>query len=225
MVQNILLNLYRKTPIINEVRDLKIFNPEVKLLRILIHGPVGTGKSSFINSIDSIFQGRMAQGALAEASTYDGSFTTMFYPHKVKDGKGGFLPFVINDIMGLEDGSGGAHVDDLKMALEGHLKEGIPQVILLTKVDTACPEVCKDLRLIYRSKKIKEKMQECSNKLGVPMNCIFPVKNYDHEIDLDDNVDKLLLSALKNILNFANDHVAEHHDKNKKKEQEKTSSP
>ncbi|KAG5280276.1 hypothetical protein AALO_G00087150 [Alosa alosa] len=173
---------------------------------------------------------------------------------KVKDGKGGFLPFIINDIMGLEKGGGGACVEDLKMVLKGHIKDGyvfnplapvrkgdtkynsspdlkdqihclvsmlpannvslldeydatgvisklrdirkkatelrIPQVILLTKVDEACPIVDKDLKMIYRSKKIKE-------------------KNYDHEIDLNDDVDMLLLSALKNMLYFANDYVDE----------------
>lgn len=42
------------------------------------------------------------------------------------------------------------------------------------------------------------------------MNYIFPVKNYHEEIYLKDDVDVLLLSALRNILNFANDHVEEH---------------
>ncbi|XP_076123153.1 interferon-induced protein 44-like [Alosa pseudoharengus] len=86
----------------------------------------------------------------------------------------------------------------------------IPQVVVMTMVDKSCPAVAKDLKMIYRSKTIKAQMQECSNKLGVPMNCIFPVQNYHEEIDLNEDVDILLLSALKNILNFANDHVGEH---------------
>lgn len=52
---------------IEELRNLKISNPEVEYLRILVHGPVGAGKSSFTSSVDSIFQGRMAQGAFADA--------------------------------------------------------------------------------------------------------------------------------------------------------------
>lgn len=50
-------------------------------------------------------------------------------------------------------------------------------------------------------------MQECSNILGVPMNCIFPVKNYHEETDLIDEVNVLVLSALTHILDCADDHV------------------
>uniref|UniRef100_A0AAY3ZVD0 G domain-containing protein n=1 Tax=Denticeps clupeoides TaxID=299321 RepID=A0AAY3ZVD0_9TELE len=192
-----------------DLRNLVISNPEVKQLRILLHGPVGAGKSSFINAIDSIFQGRMACASLAEAATAGTSFTKVY---------GSYLPFVISDIMGLQPcESEGAHQDDLIQALEGRLMDGykfnpisplsesdqgykpnpsnsdkthclvsiipaskislmdnkiiekmrkirekasdmgIPQVVVLTMVDQACPEVNKNLKMIYRSKKIKEK--------------------------------------------------------------------
>ncbi|XP_062391501.1 interferon-induced protein 44-like [Sardina pilchardus] len=84
---------------------------------------------------------------------------------------------------------------------------GIPQLTVLTKVDQACQEVKKDIRMIYNSNKIKEKMQQCSNSLGAAMNCIFPVKNYHEEIDLNEDVNALLLSALTHILDLTNDHV------------------
>ena len=43
--------------------------------------------------------------------------------------------------------------------------------------------------------------------MGFPLNCIFPLKNYHAEIELKDEVDILILSALKMILNLANDRV------------------
>lgn len=49
----------------------------------------------------------------------------------------------------------------------------------------------------------------CSNDLGVPLNYIFPVKNYHEEIHLTSDMDVLLLSALTFILNLANNFVAE----------------
>ncbi|XP_063048565.1 interferon-induced protein 44-like [Engraulis encrasicolus] len=262
-----------KKKITEELKHLDIAHPEVQQLRILVHGPVGAGKSSFISSIASVFRGRMVQAALVESSIGGSghSFSTKFKSTKFKDKDRNVLPFVISDIMGLEDAEvAGVRTDDLVMALEGHLKDGylfnpagsvqkentfynscptlndkvhclvsvvpgdkigllndgqvhtviqklreirkkataltIPQVIVMTMVDKACPEVNKDLKMIYRSKKIKEQMLECQNKLGVPMNFIYPVKNYHEEAELCDDVDILLLYALKNILNFANDH-------------------
>ncbi|XP_063063577.1 interferon-induced protein 44-like [Engraulis encrasicolus] len=84
----------------------------------------------------------------------------------------------------------------------------IPQVVVLTNIDKACPEVANDIKLVYQSKIIKKKMEVCSNRLGVPMNCIFPVKNYHEEINLKNDIDVLLLSAMNFILHFANDHLA-----------------
>lgn len=50
-------------------------------------------------------------------------------------------------------------------------------------------------------------MQECSNSVGLPMNCIFPVKNYHEENKLDGKMDSLILDALKNVVNFAESYV------------------
>ncbi|KAF1377037.1 hypothetical protein PFLUV_G00217720 [Perca fluviatilis] len=81
----------------------------------------------------------------------------------------------------------------------------IPQVAILTKIDEACPEVKKHLRNVYRAKYIKNKMEEFSVNVGIPMNCIFPVKNYHEEINLNSDIDSLILSALTNIINFGDD--------------------
>ncbi|XP_053472186.1 interferon-induced protein 44-like [Ictalurus furcatus] len=85
------------------------------------------------------------------------------------------------------------------------LTSDLPQVIIMTKVDEACPLVKEDLRKVYTSKKIKEKMQECSNLLGIPLSNIFPVKNYHEEVDKNDDMDVLILKALDQIVNLAND--------------------
>ncbi|XP_042610380.1 interferon-induced protein 44-like [Cyprinus carpio] len=83
----------------------------------------------------------------------------------------------------------------------------IPQVIIMTRVDAVCPLVRKKLRKIYTSKKIKEKMQECSNSVGVPVSHIFPVKNYHDEIDTQNDMDVLILRALAPIVQIADDLV------------------
>ena len=52
-------------------------------------------------------------------------------------------------------------------------------------------------------------MLECKHKLGVPLNCIYPVKNYYEEVTNDLHLDVLILLAMKDIIMFANDYVEE----------------
>ncbi|XP_048115487.1 uncharacterized protein LOC125304961 isoform X2 [Alosa alosa] len=250
-----------------KLREFHLLNSELKHLRILLHGPVGAGKSSFINSINSVFQGQICAGALVAAESGI-SFTKKYKTHKFRNGNSGHLPFVVNDIMGLEKGNSvGAHPSDIINALQGHVKNNykfsqvsplsvgdadyvaspsmsdrvhclvsvipldkisimddevinkmqaireaatdmdIPQAIIMTMVDKACPVVKEDLRKIYFSKRIKQNMQECSNRLGVPMNCIFPVKNYHEETDLDQEMDCLILTALRHIVHFSREYI------------------
>ncbi|XP_042624889.1 interferon-induced protein 44-like isoform X1 [Cyprinus carpio] len=89
---------------------------------------------------------------------------------------------------------------------------GIPQAIIMTKVDEACPLVKENLEKIYKSKRIKQKMDDCSSRLGVPMSFIYPVKNYHEEHAINVKMDVLILDALQNIVNFANDYVEDQID-------------
>ncbi|XP_047658837.1 interferon-induced protein 44-like [Tachysurus fulvidraco] len=247
-----------------KLRNFKLGSTDVKFVRILIVGEVGAGKSSFINSVNNVFQGRITSGALA--GTCGTSFTKVYKTHHIKGQDGSRLPFVFIDIMGLQcEGTAGICVDDIISAIKGQIEEGynfnplrtasekdsknnasvsdpticlvnvldankvslmdkkvidnmirireeaskfnLPQVVIMTKVDELCPLVQEDIRKVYTSKKIKKKMQECSNVLGIPMNHIFPVKNYHEEIDTVDDMDVLILKALDQIFNLANDQL------------------
>ncbi|XP_059409575.1 interferon-induced protein 44-like isoform X4 [Carassius carassius] len=243
-------------------------HPDVKDIKILLAGPIGAGKSSFINSVDSAFLGRISSRALVDTSGGDSqSFTKNLKGFSIRCGKK-TLPFIFKDIMGLEpEILAGSQTEDIINALYGHVKDGykfnqeqalgyndqhyirepnlsdqcfclvyviaadtvqftddrlidklriirqkisekgIPQVIVMTKVDDACPLVKNDLRKIYKSKKIKEKMELCSAKVGVPMSHIFPVKNYHDEIDTNNDVDVLILKAIEQIVHIANDRL------------------
>ncbi|XP_074551402.1 interferon-induced protein 44-like [Halichoeres trimaculatus] len=251
------------------VQEFQPGNEDLQHIRILLYGPIGAGKSSFINSVSSVMRRRMATPAIAASVVHAGhSFTKKFETHKIKKGRGGqktHYPFVFNDIMGLEDGEGqGVRADDIKVALKGHMREGymfnpvtpltpessgynpspsldnkvhvlvcvlsanvaevkesvikkmadirevasllgIPQMAIISCIDQACEETEKDLKNVYKSKHLKKKMEEFSAAVGIPLNYIFPVKNYSEEIDLNDDVDALILSALKKMIDFGDD--------------------
>ncbi|XP_034741670.1 interferon-induced protein 44-like, partial [Etheostoma cragini] len=250
------------------VQEYEPENEDNKHLRILLYGPVGAGKSSFINSVSSIIKGRLTTPALASSITSDKSFTKKYETHKIMKGRGQsktYYPFVFNDVMGLENGDGdGVRADDIKLALNGHVKEGykfnpvspltakdpwynpnpsaddkvhilvcvfsansaeitdsvlkkmaeirevasdigIPQMAIGTQVDLACPETEKELRNVYKSKHIKKKVKDFSAAVGIPENCIFPVKNYSEKEDKD--VITLILSALRQMIDFGDDFI------------------
>ncbi|XP_062422126.1 interferon-induced protein 44-like [Pungitius pungitius] len=253
------------------VKDYQPHNKEVKQLRVLLHGPIGAGKSSFINSVDSALRGRITDRAKTDAANSSSkTFTTKRRIYKInKGGPGTFYPFVFTDTMGIEGAEQhGICVEDIKLDMKGHIKDGykfnpyceiseddqyynksptledkahvlvcvidgssssilddeskrkmrrvrtaardlgIPQLVVLTKIDEACKEVQSDVKNVYKSKYIKEMVDKISKDLGFPLNCIFPVKNYASEIDTNHDIDSLILCALKQIIdsgeNFVN---------------------
>lgn len=84
---------------------------------------------------------------------------------------------------------------------------GIPQMAILTKIDEACPEVQKNIKDVYKSEFIKKQVEKLHAHLGIPLNYIFPVKNYHCEVYPDDDIDTLILMALKCMIQLGEDFV------------------
>ncbi|KAK2850473.1 hypothetical protein Q7C36_009256 [Tachysurus vachellii] len=111
---------WKQERMLNSLKTFQICN-EVQELRFLVCGPVGTGKSSTINTIRSIFEGRQFIDCLAAAGSTT-SHTLCYERFKIANA-GGSFPFAFNDIMGAEKDSG-VLSEDIISALRGHMKEG-----------------------------------------------------------------------------------------------------
>lgn len=74
----------------------------VAAANILLIGQIGAGKSSFFNSVNSIFRGKISSKACS--GSFEHSVTTMYRQYKVKDfSKGKFLNFRLCDTRGFEE--------------------------------------------------------------------------------------------------------------------------
>lgn len=70
-----------------------------------------------------------------------------------------------------------------------------------------------DVKNVYKSGYIKDVVQEVGSRLGVPLSCVVPVKNYSEELELDMNCDILLLSAVIQMFRFVDDYFDELSDR------------
>ncbi|XP_059358650.1 interferon-induced protein 44-like [Carassius carassius] len=265
--RNVQWNSERRQAVLSYISGWKPSVSSVKQARILLVGPVGAGKSSFFNSINSVFKGYVSmQANTGTAGTSLTTQTTLgFTVYYIKPGSSvSHVPFSLCDTMGLEDGvNTGLDVDDFATILKGHIKDkyqfnpltpiqpdsphfnkspglkdrihcvvyvidiskvkllsdktiekfvafrkkanqqGIPQLVLLTKVDEACPLVAEDLKNVYQSHYINNMMEEISTQLGVSLSAVVPVKNYYRELEIDPQTDILLLNAVVQMLRAA----------------------
>uniref|UniRef100_A0A8D1B5N0 TLDc domain-containing protein n=1 Tax=Sus scrofa TaxID=9823 RepID=A0A8D1B5N0_PIG len=102
-----------------ELRAYRPYADLVSEIRILLLGPVGSGKSSFFNSVKSIFRGHLTRQAIVGSDI--SSITEKYRIYSIKDEKDGkSLPFMLCDSMGLNEKDGvGLCVDDIPHILKG----------------------------------------------------------------------------------------------------------
>ncbi|XP_048395660.2 interferon-induced protein 44-like [Stegostoma tigrinum] len=260
--RNITWTTQRKQELLKIITDYKPYVSSVRKARVLLIGPVGGGKSSFINSVNSIFRGHVTHRTLVGSGAR--STTTVYTTYSFRGIHGTSPPLILCDTMGLaEDTEAGMHSDDIISIIKGYVynkykfnvdcpfKVGdnalktidekvhcvayvidgskatilsnemkrkicdirsrineleIPQVVLLTKVDEECPMVGKDVETVYQSDLIEKKVMEVGEQLGIAVSYILPVKNYWSELELQYATDILILSAVVQMLRFADDY-------------------
>uniref|UniRef100_A0AAV2J9H5 G domain-containing protein n=1 Tax=Knipowitschia caucasica TaxID=637954 RepID=A0AAV2J9H5_KNICA len=85
---------------------------------------------------------------------------------------------------------------------------GIPQIAVGTHIDEICDQIEKDVKNVYMSKSLKKKMEMFSTEVGIPLNCIMALKNYSEgEMKNNPDMDTLILTALKHIVQFGDDFI------------------
>ncbi|VDI11098.1 Hypothetical predicted protein [Mytilus galloprovincialis] len=239
---------------------------KIQQARILLVGQVGAGKSSFFNTVNSIFRGYITSQACSGNAEH--SLTTVYRTYQVRNGPSGKpMNFRLHDTRGLEADQG---IDghEISYIVDGHLpdrhqfnpslpispeipgfitspqlsdkihcvafvmdsstvdvlpekvlerikslqtrlnQKGVPQVVLLTKVDKVCPIMTEEsVSRVFYSPIVQEVVDRVSQIMGLPRAHILPLKNYESEMELDDNVSTLALITLQQVLRFADDYM------------------
>ncbi|XP_063427095.1 interferon-induced protein 44-like [Mytilus trossulus] len=242
------------------LKDLKV--PQA---RVLLVGQVGAGKSSFFNTINSIFRGYITSQACSGNAEH--SLTTMYRMYQIRNGQSGTpMNFRLHDTRGLEADQG-IDSHEMNYLLDGNLPDrhqfnpsvpisgdtlgfvgspslsdkihcvifvldgsivdvipekviermknlqlrmnqrGIPQVVLLTKIDKVCEATAEDISQVFYSPIIQETVDRVSQIMGLPRSHILPIKNYESEMELNENVNILALLTLQQVLHFADDYM------------------
>uniref|UniRef100_A0A8C4T3F8 G domain-containing protein n=1 Tax=Erpetoichthys calabaricus TaxID=27687 RepID=A0A8C4T3F8_ERPCA len=113
-----------KNELLQDIRNYEILTESVEEPRILLIGQIGSGKSSFFNSVNSVFRGHVMQQAGSGHGV--NSISTRYRTYKVLNGKGEkMLPFVLCDTMGLEreENREGIHMGDIINVIKGHVPD------------------------------------------------------------------------------------------------------
>ncbi|XP_032152399.1 interferon-induced protein 44 isoform X2 [Sapajus apella] len=212
----------RKMKVVTELRKsllsaLRTYEPYgslVQKIRILLLGPIGAGKSSFFNSVRSVFQGHVTHQAFVGTNTTGTS--EKFNPTKpitsshhnyidspsLKD-RIHCVAFVF-DANSIEHFSSKmiAKIRSIRRLL---IKYDMVHVALLTHLDNIDLITKSDLIEIDRCGRVKLKIEEFQRKLGFALPDILVVSNYSSEWELDPVKDVLILSALRRMLWAADD--------------------
>ncbi|XP_053387148.1 interferon-induced protein 44-like [Mercenaria mercenaria] len=110
--------------------------------------------------------------------------------------------FVLDATVAGNDNISDARRRKIKELLTALKAFNIPRIVLLTKIDVLCEFVDADIENTYKSEKVKEAVNVAKELYKLPENCVFPVRNYEREVEADYKKEILHLLALKQMFNF-----------------------
>ncbi|XP_053388683.1 interferon-induced protein 44-like [Mercenaria mercenaria] len=71
-----------------------------------------------------------------------------------------------------------AYEKKLRQLLTDTLNKDVPRILLLTRCDIVCEDVAKNVGNLYKSVKVKKKVEQASALFGIPISNIHPIVNY-----------------------------------------------
>ncbi|XP_060081606.1 myosin-4-like [Ylistrum balloti] len=256
------------------LRNMGVSEEALQQVNILFIGPIGAGKSSFINSVESAFRGYVTLTAGAGSRTRSLTSAYQEYAMSATDNKR-TMKFRLCDCRGLEDRA--SISKDISSILEGHIpnsyrfntsfpmkpqmygykhdpkledeihcvvyvldatsysqelgipfmtdpvketikaiqdivdKKGIPQLVILSKVDTVCELTRHSTSQVYRSPVIRQRCIDAAGFLGVPPMTVLPMKNYFMETSIVDDISILALYNIRQMLRAADSFLRVNH--------------
>ncbi|KAF3819699.1 hypothetical protein GH733_015208, partial [Mirounga leonina] len=180
-----------RNPLLAELRAYKPCVDFISEVRILLLGPSGSGKSSFINSVKSVFRGRVTHQATVTSDVT--SITGQYRIYPIKDGKDGkYLPFRLCDSMGLHEKEG---LSPNKPITPNH-----PTFISSPSLKDRIHCVAYVLDINFINDLSSKMIMHVSKMLNVPIYNTFVVENYTSEWELDPLKDTQILFVLRQML-------------------------
>lgn len=89
---------------------------------------------------------------------------------------------------------------------------GIPQLILMNKIDGISESVKGDLSTVFHSQEVKERAEKLAHALRLTPYTVLPIKNIDHEQKITTNINILALHNLRQMLRAADDYLQNYLD-------------
>ncbi|XP_051788900.1 interferon-induced protein 44-like [Erpetoichthys calabaricus] len=122
--RELMFTLQARTELLKEIKRYETLTYEVAEPKILLIGQTKAGKSSFFNSVNSVFRGYPI--FQATSSQKQKNISKYCRNYTVLDAKGGKrMPFTFCDIMGLDSSSEGLgiHTKDILRVINGHIQD------------------------------------------------------------------------------------------------------
>ncbi|XP_076879938.1 interferon-induced protein 44 isoform X2 [Brachyhypopomus gauderio] len=125
--RNVTWSQEAKEELMDMVRSYRPATTSVPEARVLLLGPPGAGKSSFISSVQSVFSGRVLNRAMVGSTTSTG-FTKKLQSFSIRhscEARLGPTGLVLCDVLGIGgEETTGLTIHDVLYTIKGHVPEG-----------------------------------------------------------------------------------------------------